>query len=139
MDYTILYIIGFCILAAIIGVAVTYIMKKYKIDQKDISNGINTTQSIIVFIKATLKNMKFGDNDDIEMVTDIVIDTLYYIKAIPNEMTEDEKIFQATNYAIDLCNNLEIELNEERKQIINVVIGLIYNLISLIENKEGEA
>lgn len=133
MDYTILYIIGFCILAAVIGMVVTYIMKKYKIDQKDIINGIDLTENIIVFVKATLRDMKFGNNDDVEMVTDIVIDTLHYIKAIPNEMTEDEKIFQATNYAIDLCNNLEIELNEERKQIINTVIVLVYNLVNSIE------
>lgn len=139
MDYTILYIIGFCILAAIIGVATTYIMKKYKIDQKDLSNGIDTTQSIIVFVKATLRDMKFGNNDDVEMVTDIVIDTLHYIKTVPSEMSKDEKILQASNYAVDLCEQIKIELNKERKQIINVVIKLVYNLIGSIESKEGEA
>lgn len=139
MDYTIIYIIGVCVSSALIGVVVTYIMKKYKLDQKDISNGIDLTQSIVVFVKATLQDMRFGNNDDIEMVTDIVIDTLHYIKAVPVEMSKDEKILQASNYAIDLCGQIKIELNDERKQIIGVVITLLYNFVNSVENKIGEA
>lgn len=139
MDYTILYIIGFCILAAIIGVAVTYIMKKYKIDPKDISDGVDTTTTIITLITSTFKDMKFGNDEEIDKVVNVMTDTLEYIKTIPSEMNRNEKIYQATNYTLNLCKEFNIELNDERNRIIGTVIVLSYNLISSIENREGEA
>lgn len=129
MNYEMFYIIAICFVTVFLGFLIRYSFKKYDIESKEVANNIDITNKIIEFAKTALISMKFGDEKEIENVSQIIIQSLNYIKGINEDISRDDKIKKATAYSIQLCSGLGIKLDKNKILIINNVIGLSYNLL----------
>lgn len=137
-NYQMLTIIGVCLGSVGLGVLIKYLTDRYKIKNSDLLEGISVAQTLLTFIKLMLKDMKFGNDDEVDKVTNVINDSLNYIKKLPEIKDKESKIFEATTFSIKMCKELEIELNDDRLYILNNTVTLAYNLIESIENKQIE-
>lgn len=137
-NYQMLTIIGVCLGSVGLGVLIKYLTDRYKIKNSDLLEGISVAQTLLTFIKLMLKDMNFGKEDEVDKVTNIINDSLNYIKKLPETKDKESKIFEATTFSIKMCKELEIELNDDRLYILNNTVTLAYNLIESIENKQIE-
>lgn len=137
-DYQTLYIIAICLGIVGLGFSIKYLMDKYKIKNSDLVEGIDIAQTLLTFIEITLKDMKFGNEEEINKITKIINDSLGYMKELPDTENKKDKIYKATEFSVKMCKELNIELNEDRLYILNNTIVLAYNFIEAIEDKQIE-
>lgn len=137
-NYQMLTIIGVCLGSVGLGFLIKYLMDRYKIKNSDLLEGISVAQTLLTFIKLMLKDMNFGNDDEVDKVTNVINDSLNYIKKLPETKDKESKIFEATTFSIKMCKELEIELNDNRLYVLNNTVTLAYNLIESIENKQIE-
>ena len=134
-NYQMLVIIGICLGSAGLGFLIKYTMDKYKIKESDLLEGIDMTQTLLTFIKLMLKDMNFGNEEEVDKFTNIINDSLDYISKLPETKDKESKIFEATTFSIKMCKELNIDLNEDRLYILNNTIALAYNFMKSVENK----
>jgi hypothetical protein len=119
MDLTILYVI--LIIAFVIGLSFLskYIKSKNIVSSDDMMFAMQVLKlSVEIVDQLNLKN-----EEKIKSIAQIVIDSVAY--AIEN--MKDSKDIQslAVEHAYEMCNNFNIELTDERKNIINQLISLL--------------
>jgi hypothetical protein len=131
----ILYLFGFIILALGLIVGVVYLMKRYNVKPEELSQSIDISKTITTVVKLTAKELKFGTNDEIEKVADIVIDSLDYVKLIANDKTKQEKINAGVKYIQEMSFSFGIEMNEDRLFIVTTLFTLGMNLLESLEVK----
>lgn len=129
MNYEMFYIIAICIATVFVGALLSYVLKKCNIDSSDVAKNVDIANKILEFAKPTLTSMKFGDEKEIEAVSQVISQSLDYIKTITEDLGKEDKIKKATEYSVQLCSGLDIKLDKNRILIINSVIKLSYNLI----------
>lgn len=134
-NYQMLVIIGICLGSVGIGFLIKYLMDKYKIKNEDLVEGVDVAQTLLTFIKLMLKDMKFGNDEEIDKITNVINDSLNYIKELPETEDKKDKIYKATEFSVKMCKELNIELNEDRLYILNNTIVLAYNLMESVKNK----
>lgn len=137
-NYQMLIVIGICLGSVGLGFLIKYTMNKHKIKESDLLEGIDMTQTLLTFIKLMLKDMNFGNEEEVDKITNIINDSLDYISKLPETKDKESKIFEATTFSIKMCKELNIDLNEDRLYILNNTITLAYNFMELVENKQIE-
>lgn len=120
MDYTILYTI--IIIAVVMGLTyfVVYLKKNNIVTKEDlqvVEQIFNLTNSIIS--ELDLKNEK-----KILQISQIVASSLDYAIKISGSESDIDIIDEAIKQTYSLCDDLQIELTESRKIIINQLIDL---------------
>lgn len=136
MDYSnIAFLFGFIVLALGLIVGVVYLMKKYNVKPEELSQGIDISKTIATVVKLTAKELKFGTNDEIEKVSDIVIDSLDYVKLIANDKTKQEKIDAGVKYIEQMCGSFSIKMSEDRLFIATTLFTLGMNLLESLDVK----
>jgi len=136
MDYSnILFLFGFIALALGIIVGVVYLMKKYNVKSEELSQGIDISKTIAIVVKLTAKELKFGTNNEIEKIANIVCDSLDYVKSIANNKTKEEKVNDGIKYIREMCYSFNIEMNEDRLFIVTTLFTLGMNLLESLDVK----
>lgn len=134
-NYEILYLIGFGILAIGMGFGLSFLMKKYNLKTEDIINGVNLTETITILMKNMAKELGFGNEEEVAKVTEIISDSLTYVKTLPQTTSKEDKISNAIFYVKELGKSLNIEADSDRLMIITTLITLAFNLIETLEKK----
>lgn len=134
-NYQMLVIIGICLGSVGIGFLIKYLMDKYKIKESDLVEGVDVAQTLLTFIKLMLKDMKFGNDEEIDKITNVINDSLNYIKELPETEDKKDKIYKATEFSVKMCKELNINLNEDKLYILNNTIVLAYNFMESVEKK----
>lgn len=129
MSYEMFYIVGICVATVFLGGLLGYVLKKCNIDSSEVAKNVDVANEIVEFAKSTLITMKFGDEKEIEAVSQAISQSLDYVKTITEDISKEDKIKKATAYSIQLCSGLDIKLDKSRILIINSVIKLSYNLV----------
>ena len=137
-NYQMLVIIGICLGSVGIGFLIKYLMDKYKIKESDLVEGVDVAQTLLTFIKLMLKDMKFGNEEEVDKITNVINDSLNYIKELPETEDKKDKIYKATEFSVKMCKELNIELNKDKLYILNNTIVLAYNFMESVENKQIE-
>ncbi len=139
MNMDFLYIIGMIILSFLVFFGFLIFVSRTKLESKDIEVSIDLTKTILMLIKASAKEMGLGNEHEINKIGEIVIDSLEYIKTIPNSVSKEDKINNGIFYVKELCESFNIELNEEKEYIIIELFKLGFNLLdSVVINKKSE-
>lgn len=135
MDYSILYLFGFIVLALGIVVGIVFLMRKYNIKSEELTNGIDLFKTIGTVIKITAKELNFAEDKQIDKIADIVIDSLDYIRSIANDATKEQKVEAGIKYVQDMCISFDIETNEDRLFVANTLMQLGVNLLESLDMK----
>jgi predicted transcriptional regulator len=130
-----LYMFGFIALALVFVVGLVFLMKKYNINSKQLTDGIDITKTISAVIKITAKELNFASDEMINKIADIVIDSLDYIRTLANVTTKDEKVQAGIKYVEEMCISFEIELSEDRMFIVTTLMQLGINLLESLDVK----
>jgi len=116
-------------LGAVLGtIGVIKVLQSRKINPKDLTDGIDIMQGLVSFIRVTATDMGLGNKEEIDRITEIVIDTLSYIETLDDDLSKEEKIGNAVIYAEFLCDKFKLELNPDKYYIIQSLITVGYNV-----------
>lgn len=135
MNIELLYIIGFAILALVLGFGLSILMKKYNLSTGDITNGIDLTKTITTLVRVMAKDLGFGNHEEIDKIVEIINNSLDFVKGVPNAETKEEKIDHALFYVKEMCVEFRIDLNEDRLMIVSTLLMLAFNVIEAVEKK----
>ena len=135
MDFTILYVIGISLGVIGISILVKFLLNKYDINLIDLLRGIDIFKTAMIFIKLCLKEAGIPQ-EDLKKYSQLIMDSLQYITSLPNEIPKQEKIEEGVKYAIELCEVFGLEMNLDRKIIIEDIFTAAYNLIEAFQTKE---
>lgn len=132
MNYSILYIILVCIGVVGLIIFITWLLKKLKIDPEKIAVILDPMETIIKFTKIVLIDMGIPEKDVI-FYTDICIDTLEYLKTLPENVGKETRISEGIVYAKEVLEAFDIELTPVRIELIETIIPALWNLYYAIE------
>lgn len=135
MDYTIL-ITFFVGISVLIG---GFVLRKFLISKgitvEEITDGTDIAESVLLFVKDTLKAMNI-ENQKIDVAYGIIIDGLEYLKLIYINKTREEAIESCLGYTKRVLLASKIEVNESMEALIKNALIMSYNIMTAIENKK---
>jgi hypothetical protein len=126
MDYTILYVLGIIIFTLGISFGLGYLKKK-NIIKADIDDIIFVVSLFNLSVEV-VDELNLKQEPLIKKIADIVSETLEYIASIYDENVDKHVL--AYDYACNLALKLNIELTDNRKNIINSLIDIGINSLS---------
>jgi len=127
MDFTILYVILACVGVVGLIILITWLLKKINVDVDDVVIILDPTETIIKFAKVVLIDMGISEKE-VTFYTDVCIDTLEYLKVIPEDVGKETRISEGIEYARETLEAFDIELTPSRIQIIETLIPALWNL-----------
>lgn len=120
MDTTILYIILAVGIAFGVAYLVSYLRRKNLLKQEDlkfVTKALNLTMTMV-------DELNLKHETEVKQISQIVIDSLEFGVSLYN--TEEDVKENALEYAYELCNSFNIELTENRKDIIKELIEITF-------------
>lgn len=120
MDSSILYIILAVGIAFGVAYLVSYLRRKNLLKQEDLMFAVKALD----LSSKVIDELNLQHQPEIKRISQVVIDSLEY--AITFYQDDADIINNAYDYAIELCGVLDIELNEERKNIIRELISITF-------------
>ena len=121
MDTTILYVILAVGIAFGVAYLVSYLRRKNLLKQEDLLFAIRALDLSLKVVS----EMRLDKESQIKKISQIVIDSLEFGVSLYN--TEEDVKENALEYAYELCNSFNIELTENRKDIIKELIEITFN------------
>lgn len=120
MDTSIIFIIGIVILILGFSIGLMYADKK---DYIDLEGLINISKMFDLSMRI-INELNLTQEKYIKLIGDIVNDSLEYAKSYFD--TNKDIIEESYKYALELCEQFNIEITEERQKIIKelIMIGL---------------
>ena len=121
MDTTILYIILAVGIAFGVAYLVSYLRRKNLLKQEDLkfaTKALNLTMTMV-------DELNLKHETEVKQISQIVIDSLEFGVSLYN--TEEDVKENALEYAYELCNSFNIELTDNRKEIIKELIEITFN------------
>ena len=113
MDYTVLYMIGFVMFSIGLVFLTSYLRRNNLIKSADLIFAI----SVLNLTVEVISELKLEKEKEIRSIAEIVVDSLQFA-SMTEDLTREETINMAYDYAIDLCLAFNIDVNERRKNII---------------------
>ena len=130
IDYTMIYILAFTILAIFLAFGITYLKKNNKIDNSTleiVASTLNLSVSII-------SQLNLQNEEKIILIGNNVIDSINYAKNILKADTTEDLVNISIAYACKLSEDQGVELNNDRITIIENLVKLSVNNVSNINN-----
>ena len=130
IDYTMIYILSFTILAIFLAFGITYLKKNNKIDNSTleiVASTLNLSVSII-------SQLNLQNEEKIILIGNNVIDSINYAKNILKADTTEDLVNISIAYACKLSEDQGVELNNDRITIIENLVKLSVNNVSNINN-----
>ena len=130
IDYTMIYILAFTILAIFLAFGITYLKKNNKIDDSTleiVASTLNLSVSII-------SQLNLQNEEKIILIGNNVIDSINYAKNILKADTTEDLVNISIAYACKLSEDQGVELNNDRITIIENLVKLSVNNVSNINN-----
>ena len=121
MDTTILYVILAIGIAFGVAYLVSYLRRKNLLKQEDLLFAIRALD----LSSKVVSEMRLNKEKEIKTISQIVIDSLEFGISLYN--TEEDVKDNALKYAYELCNTFDIELTDNRKEIIKELIEITFN------------
>lgn len=121
MDYTVLYMILAAGVAFGIAYVVSYLRKKDLVGKENLLFAIK----ILDLSMKVVNELNLEKEEFIADIAIIVRDSLEYAISLYND--EQRILENAYDYAIDLCLALEIELTDNRKDIIRELVHIAFS------------
>lgn len=121
MDTTILYVLLSVGIAFGVAYLVSYLRRKNLLKQEDLMFAIKALD----LSSKVVSEMRLDKEKEIKTISQIVIDSLEFGVSLYN--TEEDVKDNAIEYAYELCNSFEIELTDNRKEIIKELIEITFN------------
>lgn len=121
MDYTVLYMILVAGVAFGIAYVVSYLRKKDLVGKENLLFAIK----ILDLSMKVVNELNLEKEEFIADIAIIVRDSLEYAISLYND--EQRILENAYDYAIDLCLALEIELTDNRKDIIRELVHIAFS------------
>ena len=121
MDTSILYV--FLAIGIAFGLTwlISYMRRKELLKQEDLMFAI---KALGLSLKV-VSEMRLDKEKEIKIISQIVIDSLEFGVSLYD--TEEDVKDNAIKYAYELCNSFEIELTDNRKEIIKELIEITFN------------
>lgn len=121
MDTSILYVILAIGIAFGVAYLVSYLRRKNLLKKEDLMFAIKTLGLSLKVVS----EMKLDKESQIKKISQIVIDSLEFGISLYN--TEEDVKANAVEYAYELCNTFDIELTDNRKEVIRELIEITFN------------
>lgn len=121
MDTTILYVILAVGIAFGVAYLVSYLRRKNLLKQEDLMFAIKALDLSLKIVS----EMRLDKEKEIKNLSIIIIDSLEF--GISLYDTEEDVKENALEYAYELCNSFNIELTDNRKEIIKELIEITFN------------
>jgi hypothetical protein len=118
MDLTIIYVL----LIIIIVIGLSWLSKYLKDNDIVDSEDLLFAMTILDLSMKIIDELNLKDEDKIKDIAEIVKESVDYINKSMSE--EADKEVWAIDYAYKLCEEMDIELTDNRKEIIIQLIGL---------------
>lgn len=121
MDYTIFYVIITVVVAFGIAYLISYLRRRELVDKEDLIFASN----ILGLSMRIIEELRLQHEKEIRRLSLIIQDSLEF--AISLYDNEQDVLQNAYEYAIDLCLAFEIEITENREEIIRELIYITFN------------
>jgi len=134
MDYSIFIIIG------ILGIAIGIVIGTKYLQRK----GVITKEDVLIVAKcfdlglSIIKELKLEKEDKILLIGNIVNDGIEYVIAVFDNTEDIDKLAEEVyDFVVDKCITFNIELNENRINIIKALIevGLDKVLVKVVDRE----
>lgn len=134
MDYSIFIIIG------ILGIAIGIVIGTKYLQRKDIiaKEDVLTVARVFGLTLNVVKELKLEKEDKIRLIGDIVNDGIQYVLAVFDNNEDIDKLAEEVyDFVVDKCITFNIELNENRINIIKALIevGLDKVLVKVVDRE----
>jgi len=120
MDYTIFWIIG--IIGSVVGLVylVSYLRKNNYVAREDLV----FASEVLSLTLRVIDELDLAKEKEIKKISEIVVNAINFSVGLYDD--EVDLVNQSYNFAIDLCEQANIEITENRKEIIRelVIIGI---------------
>ena len=120
MDYTIFWIIG--IIVSVVGLVylVSYLRKNNYVAREDLV----FASEVLSLTLRVIDELDLAKEKEIKKISEIVVNAINFSVGLYDD--EVDLVNQSYNFAIDLCEQANIEITENRKEIIRelVIIGI---------------
>lgn len=121
-------IIGITLIVIFVVFLVDYLMKKRDISFLDLLDGTDKIKTALRLAKLVAKENGYFEKDErMEELFDVITDGVFYIESNFDETTSEDKIKNGIEYVKDVCLGLDIELTDERNEIIEVTFTIVYS------------
>lgn len=134
MDYSIFIIIGILGIAIGTVIGIKYLQRKGIITKEDVL----TVARVFDLTFNIVKELKLEKEDKIRLIGDIVNDGIQYVLAVFDNNEDIDKLAEEVyDFVVDKCITFNIELNENRINIIKVLIevGLDKALVKVVDRE----
>lgn len=134
MDYSIFIIIGILGIAIGIVIGIKYLQRKGIITKEDVL----TVARVFDLTLNIVKELKLEKEDKIRLIGDIVNDGIQYVLAVFDNNEDIDKLAEEVyDFVVDKCITFNIELNENRINIIKALIevGLDKVLVKVVDRE----
>lgn len=134
MDYSIFIIIGILGIAIGIVIGTKYLQRKGIITKEDVL----TVARVFGLTLNIVKELKLEKEDKIRLIGDIVNDGIQYVLAVFDNNEDIDKLAEEVyDFVVDKCITFNIELNENRINIIKALIevGLDKVLVKVVDRE----
>lgn len=122
MDYTILYVIGAVIFVIALTLGINYANKKNYINEES----LNTIINVFGLSMAIIDEVGIAKDKEASKIIQAVKEALAYIRtytSLVDKTTSTEKRIKiACNYCYSICEDLDIKLDDKRKNTIEQLI-----------------
>ena len=137
MDYTVLYGLGIALLVIAGSIAGVYYYNKMSKENKELFQKSLNLLSIVTGLGLDiLQEVDLKHEKEIETISKILEESLEYTKTITDNLNKEDKKKMAFNYSITLCKNFNLELTENREDLIKRLIDLAFeNEDIIVKNK----
>lgn len=136
MDLTILNVVAVATLAVAFYYLGTKAKKRWDVDSILIILGIDALESIVPFVRALTEKLNV-DQDKVQKIIDIAVETLEYMRTIQGE-DKDEIIEAGIAYATELCMAFDIEIDDKMRVVINAVVRASHFIIDYFDNDKNK-
>lgn len=134
MDYSIFIIIGILGIAIGIVIGTKYLQRKGIVTKEDVL----TVARVFGLTLNIVKELKLEKEDKIRLIGDIVNDGIQYVLAVFDNNEDIDKLAdEVYDFVVDKCITFNIELNENRINIIKALIevGLDKVLVKVVDRE----
>ena len=128
--------IGIAFGVAALGLLVVYLIKKYKLNKEQLSDGIDFAIVLHSLVEVVIKDSKmFDEYENIDKYVYISALTLDYLSSIVDN-DEEALLEEGVDYAKDIFLSTGMELNDNKEKLIEQIVKLTFNFYKSLVNAE---
>lgn len=119
-------LMSICVCAVSFGIS--YLIIKYKIKKDQYKQGVDMAKLIVLLTKTVLQDTSKFSDKEVEKISNISLKILDYMNKLTDGQDRVTTITTLTDLSVVLCIENGIELDDDKLEIIKLLVSMLYDL-----------